>query len=273
MSKEERVFIVEQAGKLSAEEIAKAIDRTVEMVKEFIKEHLGADAEKAAPVEIALRRDLRSSAEWTELHRQFTSAELKYFEERYTTWLSQFKDNVLPSEETQIFMLLKNEILINRNLADKQRATSDMARMQTMLDDIYARYSAGVEMSDADKQLAADLNEQLTASRAAMSVRTSEYIKLQEKHSDLMKQLKATRDQRMKHIESSKESFIEILKELLHEEKRTKEGEHMELMRMAAEKEKGRMATLHTYADGGVDRPFLNADTVELEDNEEDASA
>ena len=270
MSREERVFIVEQAGKLPAEEIAKKIDRTPEMVDEFIREHVG-NVTKATPAELELRKDLRNSAEWTELHRQFTTGELRYFEERYTTWLSQFKEDVLPSEETQIFLLLKNEILMNRNLADKQRATTDMARMQQMLDDIYAQFPDGTELDDASKQLALDLNEQLSACRAAMSVKTTEFIKLQEKHNELMKQLKATRDQRLKRIESSKESFIEIIKELMSEEKRLAEGEQMELMRLAAQKEQGRMAELHTYADGAVDRPFLNADTVGAE-TDEDAS-
>lgn len=272
MSKEEQAFINENVTKLTPEQIAKTLDRNPNMIAEYVEKNFGANLQEATPQELTIRRELRTSAEWVELKRQFTESELRYFEEKYTTWLSQFKENVLPSEETQIFILIKNEILMNRNLADKQRASTDMATMHKMLDDIYARYAAGAEMKDADKELAANLNEQLTASRAAMSVRTTEFIKLQEKHSDLMKQLKATRDQRLKSIESSKESFIEIMKSLMNEERRLKEGEHMELMRLAAEKERGRMSEFHTYADGAVDRPFLNSDTVGLEATEDDSA-
>lgn len=265
MSREERAYIVENAEKQTPEQIAKSLDRTVEMVREFIKDNVGVAPDKAAPGEITLRKELRATAEWVELQRQFTDGELRYFEEKYTSWLTQLKDNYTQSEETQIFLLLKNEILINRNLADKKRATGDMARMQTMLDDIYNKYPDGTEMSDSDKQLAANINEQLSATRAALSARTTELMNLQKCHSDLMKQLKATRDQRLNRVEASKDSFIEIIKDLMSEERRLKEGEHMELMRMAAEKEKERLSGYHTYADGNVDRPFLNSDTVGLE--------
>ena len=262
MSKEERIYILENAGKISPEELAKQTDRTPEMIREFIADHIGVRKDTASSAEFSLHKELRSSAEWTELKRQFDLDELAYFEERYATWLSQFKEDITPSESTQIFLLLKNEILMNRNLADKQRASLDMAAMQRSLDDVYRRYPDGVEMDDVDKRLITDLNKQLTALRAALSVRTKEFLELQEKHADLMKQLKATRDQRFKRVEASKDSFIEILKDLMIEDKREAEGHHMELMRLAAEKEKERLGAFHTYDDGVVDRPFLNSDTV-----------
>ena len=40
-------------------------------------------------------------------------------------------------------------------------------------------------------------------------------------------------------------------------------GLEMEKMRLASEAEKKRLAALHTYANLEVDRPFLNADTVQ----------
>ena len=40
------------------------------------------------------------------------------------------------------------------------------------------------------------------------------------------------------------------------------QGKEMELMRIAVEREEGRLSEYHTYEDGEVDAPFLNCDTV-----------
>ena len=263
-TRQEIEFIIQNSATMSPEELAKKFDRTVAAIKEIIKD-APARLDKTVTPEEQVRKELRQTAEWNELRRQLTGDELKYFEEKYANWLIQMKEDITPSEETQIFLLLKNEILINRNMVDRRRATSDMARMETMLDDIYRKYPKGSEMSDGDKQMAIDLNEQISGVRASLGAKTIELDKLQGRHGDLMKHLKATRDQRFARVESSKESFIEIMKELMHEEKRLKEGEHMELMRLAAEKEKKRLSVYHQYADGQVDRPFLNADSVSIE--------
>jgi hypothetical protein len=176
--------------------------------------------------------------------------------------MTQFKEDCLASERTQVFLLLKTEVLINRNLAEKARVAGDIKKLEESLDAAYASFDSVSQMSDDEKAAAAALSEQLSAMRAGQHARTTEFVKLQEKHSDLVKQLKATRDQRLKRIESSKESFIELVKELMEEDNRNREGEQMELMRLAATKEAGRLGEYHEFLDGAVDRPLLNEDTV-----------
>ena len=45
----------------------------------------------------------------------------------------------------------------------------------------------------------------------------------------------------------------------------------MEMMRVAAIKEKVRLSDYHTYSDGEVDQVFLSAETVILEDKKENS--
>lgn len=263
-SLEEIQYIKDKASTMTPEDIAEALDRTPEAIKDIIDRYIGArDDDTSNKVEA--RKELRESAEWKELRKQFAPDEMSYFEDRWATWMAQFKEDMLASEETQVFMLLKNEILINRNLAEKRLAEVDQKRVQKLLDDLY-RSTGGAELDDNQKQLAVQLNEQITAMRAGQQARTKEFLELEKAHADIMKQLKATRDQRLKRIENIKASFTDIVKELMREEVRDREGESAELMALAGEKERDRLMQPHTYVDGQADRPFLNAESVVMDD-------
>jgi hypothetical protein len=48
------------------------------------------------------------------------------------------------------------------------------------------------------------------------------------------------------------------------EDIREKEGKEMEILRMATEKAKLGLYNYHSYADGGIDKPFLTPESVEL---------
>ena len=83
------------------------------------------------------------------------------------------------------------------------------------------------------------------------------------KKGDNLKQLKATRDQRLKNIEGMKSSFSAWIKTILDDSYlRDELGTHMEKMRVATENEIKRLSEYFTYQDGGVDQPIYNADTA-----------
>lgn len=270
LSAQERGFILGNMGAMTPDDIAAALDRTADMVREVIAKHTGADAQTAPAEHLEVRKTFRNTAEWTELRKQFTADEMAYFEERYATWVSQLKDDMTPSEQTQIFLLLKTEILINRNLADKQTCLADIGRIEKMVESTLRNAVDEEDLSDSDKQLVRDFNDQLAAMRGAQAARTAEFIKLTDTHAGYMRAMKATRDQRKKNVENIKVGFVDIIKELMTEEGREQNAEYMELMKAAALKERERLGSLHTYADGGVDRPILDAETVLLD--EQDAS-
>ena len=82
----------------------------------------------------------------------------------------------------------------------------------------------------------------------------------------MLKDMKATREQRVKRFEDSKSSFGGFMTYLIANPAQTRAyGVEMEQMRMAMEKEKERLSAYHEYEDGIVDQPFLTPDTV-LED-------
>jgi hypothetical protein len=79
----------------------------------------------------------------------------------------------------------------------------------------------------------------------------------------MLKDLKGTREQRIKAIEDSKQTFASLVKQIATDsEFRSRIGLDMEKMRLAAEKEKERLSEYHEYEDGTVDQPFLTPETL-----------
>ena len=115
---------------------------------------------------------------------------------------------------------------------------------------------------DRDVNLMLNLETQLNAAMASQSARTNEHMKLQEKKDAKFKDLKATRDQRFKQLEDSKKSFFDLIKTLDERNVREKEGRHMELFKMAADKSKESLSEYTEFEDGTVDQPFINHETI-----------
>ena len=79
----------------------------------------------------------------------------------------------------------------------------------------------------------------------------------------MLKDLKATREQRIKRLEDSKQTFIGWVRNLMsNPQTRSELGTEMEKMRLAVNKEQERLSEYHKYEDSLVDQPFLTPDTT-----------
>ncbi len=174
----------------------------------------------------------------------------------------QFREDVLVTEETQIFLVIKLEIMMHRNSKAKKNANQDIARLSRLRDNFLRKYDDPSEMSESDRDYVMGIETQIQACKSAESARSTEFIKLEEKHQALLKDLKATRDQRVSRVESSRETFLGTIKRLQQEDEREFTGRHMELLRNAADRENARLGSAHTFEDGIEDLPVLNADTI-----------
>jgi ribosome maturation protein Sdo1 len=80
----------------------------------------------------------------------------------------------------------------------------------------------------------------------------------------MLREMKGTREQRIKRLEDSKQSFISWVANMMQDPETMKQyGIEMEKMKMAMLKEKERLSAFHKYEDGLVDQPFLTPDTVQ----------
>ena len=121
ISKGEEKFIRENLN-LGFEELATELDREPESILTFIKKKV-AKGDFDSPIWMAepnseeqAQFDLTFRPYWVELKQQFTEGELELFKYHWARIISQFKDDVIPTEELQVVDLIKLELLMNRSL-------------------------------------------------------------------------------------------------------------------------------------------------------------
>ena len=116
LSNTEARYITENAGKISVVEIASYLDRDPNSIESFIKKKLKiglSELEQAA-------YELEDRPYWVELEAQFSSDELELFKYHWGRIISQFKDDVFPTEELQVVDVIKLELLMNRCLKNNK---------------------------------------------------------------------------------------------------------------------------------------------------------
>jgi len=260
LSNDEVELIRELASKFNAETIAKHLNRRVEAVRDFLK--------RDRPRHDELESLLISRSYWKEITQQFSKDELEQFILHWSEMFDQFNRDVTWTEELQMIDVIRFEILITRNLKERQEAIHTVRELEVELEEAQAIF----DNSDNDKHLKAKvwaLKTQILDIKNSQRARNDEHVKLHAKKADLFKELKGTREQRVQVLNDSRTTFISLLKALDEKKEKDRIGTEMELMRQAAVKEKQRLAKKHTYDDGMIDLPILTADTItQMEENE-----
>ena len=260
LSIDEENYIRENVSDLTIEQIAEAINRTVKPVERYIIENnLGVSTLTEQANNNTLLIKLHSKTFWPEIERQFdeTTGELEYFESTWIGLVKQFREDVLPAEELQIKQFITIDILINRSMKERKRHIQETERLQR---EVEREYELPEDVRDIPKL--ANMETQLSFARNSIANYTNEYTKLLNEQQKISKDLKATREQRIKRIEDGKSSWVGLIRMLEDEEIREKEGREMEIMNMATQKTKKELRELFTYADDNVDHPLLNCDTM-----------
>ena len=263
LSLDEEKFIRDNYGSLTIDQIADQLNRNTDPINRYIKENnvtfVQQDNEELKDNEI-LRQKLYTKTFWSEIKRQFDedSGELKYFEDTWIGLIKQFREDVLPAEELQIKQFITIDILINRSMKERKRHITETEKLQRLVD---KEYEKPEDQRDIPKL--ANLETQLNFARNSIANYTNEYTKLLNEQQKISKDLKATREQRIKRIEDGKSSWVGLIRMLEDEEIREKEGKQMEILSMATEKVKEQLFQYHTYQDNVVDKPFLTSESVE----------
>jgi len=262
---DEEKYIRDNVLVLSIEEIAEQLNRNPAPVERYIEENkLGLDPNEYNDAKV-LRHKLHSKNFWTEIKRQFDedSGELEYFESLWVNLIKQFREDVLPAEELQIKQFITIDILINRSMKERKRHISETEKLQKEVDKEYAKLEI-----DRDVPRLVNLETQLSFARNSIANYTNEYTKLLNEQQKISKDLKATREQRIKRIEDGKSSWVGLIRMLEDEQIREREGREMEIIAMATDKVKMVLNDYHQYADNTLDMPFLTPDSVLLKDME-----
>jgi len=259
LSLSEQKYIKDHLHTSSVQDIAEALNRSVAPIKRHIQENSLLVPDDPDDDSDYLKQKLHKKTFWTEIERQFDqeSGELEYFENTWINLIKQFREDVLPAEELQIKQFITIDILINRSMKERKRHISDTERIQNMVDDEYKKPE-----ENRDINYLTSLETQLSFARNSITSYTNEYTKLLAEQQKISKDLKATREQRIKRIEDGKSSWTGLLRMLEDEQIREVEGRQMEIMRMSVAKHTQDLEGYHVYQDKGVDVPFLTPEAV-----------
>ena len=255
-TKTEQEFIKNNHREMSTLDMAAHLDRDPVSIESYVKDKIGNAT--LDDREIEALHDLQNRPFWKDLQKQFTEEELQSLLYHWSRIITQFRDDVLPTEELQIIDAIKLEILMNRALIGQQ---SNMKNISDYEELITVEKSKSLEIQDKDYIY--NLERQIAVCRAAQDSLTRDYKDLQTKKAAMLKDLKATREQRIKRLEDSKQTFIGWVRNLMsNPDTRREIGIEMEKMRLAMNKEAERLSEYHKYEDGLIDQPFLTPDSV-----------
>lgn len=257
LNKQELKYISAWKAIKTPAEIAEHLKRNVELIEQAI-----VSLEQATSDQDKWKRKLKARFEWKQIRREFIEEECDYFLNRYADLMTQFSGDILSSEESQLFLLIKLEILLSRNLQDRKRTTIEIDRLQATLDDMYKEVRGLTSVPQETRNLLISIENQLSSARAAQSSKTGEFTKLSERTSSILEDLKASRKQRIERAINSKVSFIELIKTLADSDVQHREGRFAGLVKLSADKEYKKLGEFHQYCDNSVDRIILSADTV-----------
>jgi len=260
LSLEEEKYIRDHISSLTIDQISANLNRSTAPIERYALENDLIIKNTDSNDDKYLRNKLHKKNFWQEIERQFDSdsGELEYFENIWINLIKQFREDVLPAEELQIKQFITIDILINRSMKERKRHIAETDKLQKQVD---KEYEKPEDQRDIPKL--ANLETQLSFARNSIANYTNEYTKLLNEQQKISKDLKATREQRIKRIEDGKSSWTGLIRMLEDEEIREKEGREMEILALATDKIKDKLYDYHNYADNTVDRPFLTPDTVE----------
>jgi|SRR6185312_1807340 len=270
LTNQESEFIRANFTTMTDREIAEKLDRRVATVTKF-RQRFGLNKpdtpqgkirEKEVAPEVKFEEELTHSVHYFELKKMFSDDELKKYIRRWVELNMQFsKEGLLASEREQLSQLVRLEILIDRNFVEQRQAIEEGERLEVLIHLEEKKKNKNID-------LIMDLHAKLAMVLGSGKAQRKDLLDMQAKHGTILKDLKATRDQRVKAIADNKETFMGFVKTIMQEEVRIKEARAMELMRLAAEKKEREMMELFDYG-SEIDRLLLNHVSVSQEESRE----
>lgn len=266
ISKEEKQYVLANVGKIGLAEMASSMNRSPIAIQRFIDAHARNPGDAlVVPKRVAeeeVKSALRTTKSWLQLSQEFDQEELCAFEERYIALMDQFKDDVMASEHGQIFKAIKLELMMHRNLVQQKRAMTEIEKWETIRGQFLRAINNETFKEPAHMQPLTELDALLSGAMAAKQSLIKEYVSLDDNNQDILKSLKATREQRIEKNQMSKQSFTQLMHLLMERDVAEKEGRLAMQLKEQADKEYARLGREFQYTETEVDRPILNSETV-----------
>lgn len=261
LTQKDKKYIQDYHKIRDVKDIAKHLKRHEVTVREYINTLVVPDP-STIPTDIPPERvasfSLRQKPEWLQISNQFDPDELKHFEHKYNDLVAQFDNDVTATEDMQIIHLIKLELLTNRILVDIRKLEKDQRRIRKNL----AVFRSVGNLTETDIERISGLEESLSSIISIAHGKNKEYIQLDAEYVKQMREMKGTREQRLKNIEERKENWMALMKAVQDKDFIEQEGAMLAKIQKAVENERKRLTDYHQYGDNQLDQPILSAETI-----------
>lgn len=251
LSSKEKIFIKKNASSLSIEEMSKKLDRKPSQIENYLESNSKVNYQTNQVLET-----LRMSHEYSLLQNEFNEKEVKIFEKKYAEWVGQFQEDILPSEKNQIFNTIKIEIIMSKVMQNNKSIEAVLNETDAEI----ALLQEDTELEDSQRQKRIrELREYRRDYYSTYNANISRYQDYQILYSNMLKELNASRGQRVKTApDIKKNTFMDLIRRMLDDKQRTQMGEEAELERLAAEAEANKFKQTTTFLDGSIGQPFMS---------------
>lgn len=250
-SKIELQFISDNYKSMTIDELSTHLNRPPEKISELVGElHIPDDVRQS---ELNIRR----TNEWKHISQQLTPDEQETFLYHWREIINQFKADITHTERMQIIDIVRTEVLINRAL---KRLYEVQCKIED--NDKQLKQLEFAESKDIDKIVRLkEVQSNMLTSVAAMQ---KEHQSLTERKQSILRDIKGTRDQRKKRIEDDSKATLKdwVITMIQNPDVRRDLGIEIEKFRHAVNVEYERLSDYIEYADGKVEQPVLNSDSV-----------
>lgn len=253
-------FIADNYEKLTVPEMAIKLHRNRETVKMHLDNIIQEKLRKNEAVKLTVSHNFRDLPIFDELREQYTKRELQTIEFHWNKLISQFKSDVLHTEQMQILQYAETMVDIARVKKLERAGEETLDKLQRRIEELH---NVDRDRRD-DRWLARErsVDSQIADLRNSRKSVTEEKTKLTKQANDLLTSLNATRGQRVKIASDQQMDITSLLKALANDDFREQAIRQNHLMQRAAEQEKKKLSEEHRYMDGIYDRPILNSETV-----------
>lgn len=262
---DEKKFIADNYENLTVDEIAKKLQRNPTTVNGYIDENIRNRVQAGETVLMTVAHDLKKMPFFDELRQEYTKRELQTIEFHWNKLISQFRGDVLHTEQMQILQFAETMVSLSRIKKLERTGEEILEKATGRLDELQSQNKEErderiwkARVSSAETQIA-----DLRNSRKSV---TEEKTKLTKQANELLELLNATRGQRVKIASDQQMDITSLLKAIANDDFRKKAVRQNTLMQLAAKKEKERLSREFKYMDGTYDRPILNSETIFYEE-------
>lgn len=263
LSTKEMQCIVDNAERLTPEEIGERLGRKPETIVRFLKTKgmLFKNSFADDPDRLRIRKILENKYYFKLVKEQLIpgSSELEMFINGWIDLYIQFKEDISSSEEHDI-----KEMLMLRIQSERIRVqeVENLARIKDI--ELLLRIEYRKDITQRDVPLITSLETELNLRRSNITAYINQIKIINSDIKDLAKSLKGTRDQRFSKVDSGDKTFASLIRRLQDDKKREDVSREAELIKIATEKKRAELESFHTFADGEIDCVILNENSAKL---------